>query len=113
MKLTDVQRTALTLSIEHWRRMRDDPDCGEKPYSGDCDCCRLWLKRKPELTCKGCPIAEATGDHSCINTPWGAAEYAYWLWGEQGREVEWRMWQAQASRMIKCMEKILNESEES
>jgi hypothetical protein len=63
---------ALEDSIAHWKRMREDPECGEKPYGSDCALC---AKFRPER-CEGCPVDDE-GDGMCNGTPWDEASWAW------------------------------------
>jgi hypothetical protein len=101
--MTDQQRIALKDSIEHWKRMRDNPDCEEKPLADDCPCCRLWFNRGNDA-CSGCPIAEATGADVCEETPWAEACLAW-----KQRRLHLNNWRYRAGRMIDFMEGILKE----
>lgn len=70
--------TALKESIAHWKRMRDNPDCGETPGWTDCAFCSLFA-HGPEKKkwCEDCPIREATDLPACGGTPYCKAESAF------------------------------------
>lgn len=104
MKLTKRARKALEESVEHWKRMRDDKECVEKPSSEYCSCCDLFYC----VGCVGCPIAKKARRDGCNNTPYGDAVNA---WDERLLSYYgWRNWRRAAKRMISFMQEILDGS---
>lgn len=68
----------LQQSIEHWKRMRDDPDCGERPGPWDCPLCNEYRGFMSE--CKDCPVRLATGWFCCQKTPYRKASLRFIDW---------------------------------
>lgn len=56
-------------ACEHWKRMNQDPFCGEKPTSEYCPLCELFSDKG----CKDCPVAEKVHAVECKNTPYAEA----------------------------------------
>ena len=81
-KLTEQQKYALIKSIDHWRRLRDDPiGCAardELPNWQSCSLCAEFLRgiSLGDQKCNGCPIQEKTGLTSCMGTPFNEAANA-------------------------------------
>ena len=85
------------LCIEHWVRMEDDPDCGDRPTPNDCAFCREYLRRG---ACPGCPIHDHSQD-CCGETPYFDALDA---WDERF-ERSW-LWPPAAQAMIAFLRRI-------
>ena len=81
--------TALKASIEHWRENESALGIDEASVSaGNCALCRLFQTDRIK-TCKGCPVAEATGDIFCELSPYEEASKAYKYWFNV---EDWDMW---------------------
>lgn len=63
---------ALQESIRHWKVMAKTGWEREKPLSGQCALCRLFLYRD----CAGCPV-NAAGHRGCLATPYDDAYFHY------------------------------------
>jgi hypothetical protein len=104
---TDKTETDIRLldeSIEHWRRMRDDPEGGEMPHGSDCPLCREYHP-DGKSRCSGCPLFEHTGGESCQGTPYGNALTAFQrLSGLANPERALANWQAAADKEIAFLE---------
>ena len=69
-------KEALQKSIEHWKRMRDNPSKDEVPGPETCALCEKFYG----LECEGCPVAEYTGESGCDDTPYAIAERTFWYY---------------------------------
>lgn len=81
--------TALKASIKHWRENEsalstDDASVGAE----SCALCDMFQTDRME-TCKGCPVAEATGNDFCESAPYDEANKAYKYWS---MVESWDMW---------------------
>lgn len=60
----------------HWERLLFNPWIDE-PTSQNCALCDLYIREKViginVGPCRGCPIAEESGEYGCDNTPYGFA----------------------------------------
>ncbi len=90
--MDDRTLTALKASIEHWRENESALGIEDASVSaGNCALCRMFQTDRIK-TCKGCPVAEATGDIFCELSPYEEAREAYkcwcevecWLWWSDG-----------------------------
>jgi len=105
--MTSQARQAGLDSIAHWKRMRDDPECIERPFARDCPLCRKFIK----YDCRGCPVRETTRDVGCYATPWHNASRA-WRSRNLGSGF-WHGWQTAANREIKFLEGIFLKEEKN
>ena len=81
------QTKALRESIAHWIRMREDPDCGERPSGDDCACCAVFGEDFDAFAedfdeCSGCPIYEFTSKRFCCGTPYYKAMDLFYITDE-------------------------------
>jgi hypothetical protein len=101
---TDKTETDIRLldeSIEHWKWMRDDPECGEMPRGSDCPLCQMYL----DADCEGCPVFEQTGIGLCRDTPYSDAAKAFLrLQRLEIPEGALANWQAAADKEIAFLE---------
>lgn len=65
---------ALRDSIAHWKRMRDEPNCKEKPHA---DHCALCVRFAASGSCQACPVCEAGGGCLCNASPYPNAKIAW------------------------------------
>ena len=106
--------------IPHWLRMRDDPNCKERPAPRFCHLCEEYVDRNPSgPRCRGCPIWAVTGVDSCFKTPYVAASNAYWDWldarkacakgdvGPAWPDEKWREWRRTATVELQFLRKVL------
>ena len=93
--------TALKGAIVHWKRMRDNPFCGERPSASECPLCVLFGAR---TRCKGCPVMKYTGLAECLRTPYHEAERAFRGVMRTGLLEGWR---AAAQEEIDFLENLL------
>ena len=98
--MTPEVQAAVTQSIAHWERMRDNPwKCkqdGEVPSMPHCPLCRLFYMANG--SCDGCPIKAATAVEFCVGSPYVEADLAWHLlFAGQITETEFR---AAAQTMI-------------
>jgi len=103
--MTKKTLKALQASIEHWKRMRTNANCGEEPYGDDCPLCELFIIDE-DHHCTGCPIYKKTGKDECQNTPWRDAERA-WVNFADYDKVTVAQWRRAAAKMIKFLEALL------
>jgi hypothetical protein len=96
---------ALQASIEHWKRMRTDIDCGEQPYDNDCPLCKLFIVDESHH-CTDCPVYKKTGVNECQSTPWRDAEQA-WMNFSIDDKATVAQWRRAAMKMIKFLESLL------
>lgn len=76
--MTKETLEALDASIDHWKRMRKDRRCGERPVGTDCALCRLFNHFAVKPTrCRGCPVYESTGYTLCFGTPYVDADIMF------------------------------------
>ena len=74
--------TALKSSIEHWRENEAALSTDDASIScRSCALCRMFHTDRTD-TCKGCPVAEATGSILCESSPYDDANEAYQYWCE-------------------------------
>lgn len=100
---------ALRDSIEHWKRIRDDPRCTEKPNSHYCACCNMCREWYEIIECEsGCPIMEFTGVASCEETPYQQAWEAWLL-----KEYYPTKWKDAAQEEINFLEKCYDYTAQS
>ena len=101
---------AIDDSIQHWRRMRDSPSCGERPSSLECKLCNLFLGAdKPNTShkdCEDCPIKIYTERKYCNGTPYNEAQRAFVL-----KDQEPKAWNHTATKEIEFLEMIRKENE--
>ena len=71
--MTSKVLRALKASIAHWKRMRDDPECGDTPSGLECPLCNLF----DGPLCGRCPVKRRTGFTGCHGTPWMYANAAF------------------------------------
>jgi hypothetical protein len=101
---------ALEDSIAHWKRMRDDPFCGEKPFDGDCPLCALFYFESPQHPhCEGCPV----GHTGCVLTPytyardiWAAMRDRKEIYGGPLDPDQLAQWRHAASAEIEFLESL-------
>ncbi len=87
--MDDRTLTALKASIEHWQENESALRVGDASISaGDCALCRMFRTDCMDQ-CKGCPVAEATGDILCKFSPYEEASEAYHDWFDV---AGWDMW---------------------
>ena len=105
-------KQALRQSINHWKRMRNFTkkealEGNEKPYSSHCALCIEYLYKYDEANqqCTGCPVREKTGEISCIDSPYLAAEAAWADWLVYGDGTK-KQWQAAADKEIDFLESL-------
>jgi len=110
----DRDKRLLGESIEHWLRMRvaKPNDESEGPYSDDCPLC-LQYRRYTEyaIVCGGCPIAVASGNEDCKDTPYIAAYHAWRNRGPRRGTPSWRSWARASQKMIDYLKQLLAELE--
>ena len=95
MKWDGITLTALAKSIRHWEENVSAHMAAEVSTSAsDCALCviyRRWNRRRTDIICDGCPVAHATGQPYCADTPYIKAHNAWdeWISGYATRE-DWR-----------------------
>ncbi len=101
---------ALEDSIAHWERMRGFEGVEEfdKESIGDryCDLCQLFL----HWGCLNCPVSEKSGEMSCKKTPYPSAEIAFKRWLRKGTKKYRTIWRRAATREIKFLKSLREES---
>jgi hypothetical protein len=66
-------REALEESIEHWKRMREDPKGSDFPGVNQCSLCGVYYYPN----CKGCPVFAKSKRADCAGTPYRRAHNAF------------------------------------
>jgi hypothetical protein len=128
--MTKKAEKALRKSIEHWKRMRGNMGCGDRPLSSDCALCREFADKTEyrdtdwgtiEVGCVGCPIAARVGRSGCVDTPYARAHRAWSIarmfrmtYGESNPDTRTSVveWNRAAEDMIAFLESLLPPSEE-
>lgn len=105
---------ALKESIAHWKRMKQDPKCGDEPAGWDCALCRRFNSfchtfggERYAFGGERCPVAAAAGSLNCSNTPYSSARDAWYYYHEQGGKTRLRQWRTAAQREIDFLESLL------
>jgi hypothetical protein len=105
--------TALESSIEHWKRMRDDPFSGrDEPVGWQCALCSMYyMHTTPTTPCVGCPVMERSGEAHCLATPYAKATDAFYTLrnahrcaSESPKDLE--DWQRHADEEIAFLESL-------
>lgn len=101
-------KEALQKSIEHWKRMRDNPSKDEAPGPETCALCQKFI----DLDCVGCPVSEYIEESGCNNTPYGKAERAFWYYLDDDsatapKERRLQRWKEAAQKEIDFLESLL------
>lgn len=65
----------LEASIQHWQRLASG-DLSEYPDAENCALCHRYAENK-DPKCRGCPVAENTGQINCHGTPYYEARRRY------------------------------------
>ena len=96
---------ALEASIEHWKRMRADINCGESPVAAPCPLCRKFKRAYGgHGGCKACPLGSCAGTS---RSPYSAAYFAWASCPGYGGPRDTRKWKRCATNMIRYMQRRL------
>lgn len=93
--MTPEALTALTASIEHWKKNLADPENARTGVT-ECALCALFFDNR----CSGCPVARRTGVTACRGTPYAAA-------AEAGEIEDWPAFDIAAKAEIEFLERLL------
>lgn len=101
-------KEALQKSIEHWKRMRDNPSEDEVPGPETCALCQKFIGSG----CKGCPVAEQVINTNCKHTPYAIGERAFWYYlnddfAPAPKERSLQKWKEAAQDEIDFLESLL------
>lgn len=66
---------SLKASIAKWEKNAAGDVGKAKIYTDSCPLCEQFIDGSQ--ICKGCPVAERTGEIGCVNSPWEDAEAAF------------------------------------
>jgi hypothetical protein len=103
------QKTALMMSINHWKRNLARAEEGLEIAIGsrDCECCNEFLNYSMDIVCVKCPIAEYAKIAECRNTPYyeviETLQEDQWENTEQSRKEHLKS----IEKEIKFLEKVL------
>lgn len=106
---------ALLESIAHWKRMRDNPHCGDQPSGKQCALCRRFINHGallcsvdsgPTEPRELCPVAKRTERHMCMGTPYHHAAYMFSEYIKY-QAVSLKTWRAAAQEEINFLENLL------
>lgn len=92
--MDDDTRKALEASIAHWVENIEARTFDEaKIFANHCALCKMFAHDREEdgeTVCDGCPVYEATGQHSCDNRHWHTAKHAWKRWSVEAESTERR-----------------------
>ena len=83
-------RKACEASIAHWYRISacetKDELRREGYFSEECALCQMFDNESSFVSCRGCPVSQATGVGCCDRSPYQAASFSLTKWLHTG---EW------------------------
>ena len=102
--LTNAEvRTALQGSIKKWEEIVNGT--GADLGCSNCPLCQMFLVGS--LSCDGCPIAEYTNSHHCLNSPYGDWDTVRFIYGDDVCRTEFIEEKvAAAQRMLKFLQNL-------
>ena len=90
-------------AIDHWKRMLDNPWCGDKPEAKDCALCGEFLN---QTECKGCPVCITHQNPYCQGTPYWYAVDCFDALGWTVNAETLSAWKFAAEEEIKFLERV-------